>query len=133
VTYGEIISLDECGLINSGGLVSLNLSISPDEPIGLYNRSRLTLVHTVESNKTKLSIGEFGLTRAGKELFHILDVTPNDEYINDFAEYISKKQSPKVKVTIHRINYIDEGGINYDKTVLREFPAENEEQKNEEQ
>ena len=130
VTYGEIMSLDECGLINSSGLVSLNLSTSTEDPIGLHNNSKLLLVYSIESNNTKFSIGDFKLTRAGKELFHILNATPNDEYFYDFAEYICKKTSQKIRVTIHQINFIEEDGIHYDETISREFPAKIEEQKN---
>lgn len=126
ITYGEIIALDECGLINSGGLVSLNPLVSDTKPVAVYNRSKLIMLHGLETNDVKISIGEFGLTRAGKELFHILDCKFNDEYIYDFAEKTATQNSQKIKVTVHKINYIDSDGISYENTVLREFPVRDE-------
>lgn len=126
IMYGEIIALDECGLINSGGLVSLSPLVSYTKPVAIYNRSKLVMLHGLEPNEVKISIGEFGLTRAGKELFHILDCNFNDEYIYDFAEETAKHNSQKIKVTVHKINYINSDKINYDDRVLREFPVKDE-------
>lgn len=124
VAYGEIINLDECGLINSGAFVSLNPVISNKEPLPIHNSSKLMLVHGVESSETKISVGEYGLTKAGEEMYNILNVVPNDDYFHEFAEEIANKNSKKVKVSVHQINSIDNGIINYSKTVLNEFPTE---------
>ena len=126
ITYGDIVTLDECGLINSGGLVSLNLLVSETKPAAIYNRSKLIVIHGNEMDDVKISIGEFGLTKVGVELFRILDCKFNDEYIYDFAEKIAKKYSKKIKVTVHKINHIDLDQIDYEKTVLREFPVRDE-------
>ena len=132
IMYGEIIALDECGLINSSGLVSLNPPVSDTNLITIYNRSKLIMLHGLVTNEEKISIGEFGLTKAGKELFHILDCNSNDEYICDFAEKVANQNSKKIKVTVHKINFIDFDGIDYEDTVLKEFPSINETSKQQE-
>lgn len=126
IAYGEIIDLDECGLINSSGLVSINPVISNTKSIGLRTCSKIVLLHGLESTKVRISIGEFGLTQAGRELFHILDVVPNDEYLRDFAEDIAKNNLKKVKVTVHQIESIEEEAVNYVTEALYEFLPENE-------
>ena len=126
IRYGEIMALDECGLINSSGLISLNPLVSDTKPVAVYNHSKMIMLQGLTTNEEKISIGEFGLTRAGKELFHILDCKFNDEYIYDFAEKTANQNSQKIKVTVHNVNFIDFNGINYESTVLREFPVRNE-------
>lgn len=124
ITYGEIMRLDECGLMNSAGLVSLNPKVSDSQHVGIYNSAKIALICGLESNTTTVSIGEFGLTRAGRELFRLLDVTPNDEFIHDFIEKIVQDNFKKIKASVYQINYIEGNRINYDETALCEFPAE---------
>ena len=127
ITYGEILRLDECGLVNSAGLVSLNPTVSNTEFAALYNNSKLIFLKGLNSSKTKISIGEFGLTRAGKELFYILNSTSNDDYLYDFLEELVKKNIKKLKTCVHQINFVEQGSIDYEETILREFPAKNDE------
>lgn len=123
INYGDIINLDECGLINSSALISIKLTISDNEPIALHSNSRLVLLHRAESDEGSVSIGEFGLTSVGKELFDILEYISNDEYICDLAESIVTKQSKRVRATVHKINYIGTDSIDYEETALCEFPT----------
>lgn len=127
ILYGEIMRLDECGLINSGGLISLNPTISDTKHIALHNNSKIAFIQGLNTNEEKISIGEYGLTRAGKELFSIMDETSNDEYFNDLVEKIAKTNSKKVHIIIHQINYVERDKINYDDMILCEFPAKLEE------
>ena len=122
IRYGEILRLDECGLINSSGMVTFNPSISNAEHVSMYTQSRVVLIYGLKSSEEKISIGMFGLTRAATELFYILDGNPNDEYLYDYIEDIAMKNSKKVRISIHQINFIDDEGINYEDTALREFP-----------
>ena len=124
ITYGEIMRLDECGLINSAGLVSLNSKVSDSHHIAIYNSSKIALIRGLESNTTTVSIGEFGLTGAGKELFRLLDVTPNDDFFHDFIEKTVHNNSKKIKASVYQINYIEGNIINYNETALYEFPDE---------
>lgn len=86
----------------------------------------MALVRGLVSSKVEISIGVFGLTRAGNELFYLLDGISNDEYFYDLAEEIEKKNFRKVKVSVHQNNFIDAGKNNYEKTTLREFPTKSE-------
>ena len=43
-SYGDIMLLDECGLINSNGTVSLNPEVSNNDEFFLYNNKKIALV-----------------------------------------------------------------------------------------
>lgn len=127
IAYRDIMILDECGLINSGGFVSLNLSVSNTNHEFMYNKTKLVMVYGTKSDENVISIGEFKLTRAGKELFALLDSIPNDEYVVDFAEEVEKENHGSVKISIYQINSIEEAQINYQLTALHTFPINSEE------
>lgn len=122
ISYKEIMNLDECGLINSSALVSINLNISKTDPVAFYNNARLVMLHNVGIDKTEISIAEYGLTGAGKELFGIINCNSNAEYICDLAEEIANKNAKKIKAAVHKINYFENNRIIYDDPALYEFP-----------
>jgi len=124
ITYGEIMALDECGLINSSGFVVLTPKVSTAKPVGIHNRSQLVLLRGLSASQAELTIGIFGLTQAGRELYKMLNVEPNGDYICDFAKELVKNNAKKIKATIHMINFLDAKGINFDNTVLEEFPLQ---------
>ena len=63
----------------------------------------------------KISFGVHTLTRVGKELITIIDVEPNNDYLHDLAKYIESQYTGIVSVSMHEINEIKEGIINYKK------------------
>ena len=121
VAYGEILALDECGLINSDGMVTLNPQISIDNSKAIYNEAGILLLKK-SKQEDKISFGIFGLTRAGKELFSILTPTFNIDYLCDLAKEIEKNNRGKVSITVHKVENIDNYIVNYDETILVEYP-----------
>ncbi len=130
VSYDDILCLDECGLVNSDGMVSYNPEISIDEPVGIFTKSKLLLLKGTNESPTKISIGIFALTQAGKEIYSILNCDSNESYMCDLAEEIEKNYKGKVSITLHQVNIYDGENINYNSLALREFPPQNEEEKN---
>lgn len=125
IFYEEIIELDECGLINSDGFISLNPMVSNSKSIAIINSSKMILLKGLKSEDELITIGEFSLTKAGKELFSLLESSSNDEYLFDLAEEIVKSNTKKVKASVHQINSINTGVISYQKAALREYPTSN--------
>lgn len=123
IFYGEILELDECGLINSDGLISLNPMVSNSNPLAVLNSSKLILLQGLKSEDEQISIGEFSLTRAGKELFGLLESSSNDEYLFDLAEEIVRNNTKKVKASVHQINSMNADRVNYQTEALREYPT----------
>lgn len=119
IAYGEILLLDECGLINSDGMVSLYPKVSGDQDKAIYNKNYILLLKKPLQEQI-ISFSVFCLTRAGIQLHSILMPEANKEYMYDLAKEIVSDN--KTTITGHKVNYIDAGIINYDKTVLFEFP-----------
>lgn len=131
IAYEDILCLDECGLINSDGMVSFNPKISSNTSMALYNKSQIMIIDGINSFESKISFGIFGLTQAGKELYSFLDFAPNENYFSDFAQQIEETNKGKVHITLHKVNSIDVTGINYEKAILCEYPIKNIRQKEE--
>lgn len=128
VSYQDILCLDECGLINSDGMVSYNPEISINDSVAIFTKSKLLLLKGTNEKPTKISFGIFGLTQAGKELCSILDYNANESYLCDFAEEIEKNNKGNVVITLHQIHSYDGEKINYNTFVLRKFPQKQEEE-----
>lgn len=128
VFYKDILCLDECGLINSDGMVSYNPKISINDSVAIFTKSKLLLLKGTDERPTKISFGIFGLTQAGKELCSILDYNANESYLCDFAEEIEKNNRGNVVITLHQIHSHDGENIKYNTLVLREFPQKQEEE-----
>ncbi len=127
INYAEIMHLDECGLINSNSLITVNPSVSNAKEVALHNRSKLIIMQGIETKENVVSIGSYSLTGAGIELFHIMQSAPDDNFLYDLAEDIVSNNIGKVLIIAYKINYIHKNRINYDNTVLHEFPQKENE------
>ena len=126
ISYDDILSLDECGLINSDGLVSYNPKISTHNTLCLFNKAKLLLLKGVSEKLQKISFGIFGLTQTGRELYSILDCDSNENYLCDLAEEIEKNNKGLVSITLHQIHEFNYKNSSYNSSVLREFPTQKE-------
>ena len=121
LNYHEIMQLDECGLINSGISVSLQISLSNTEESQIFNKCKMIVLEGLSSSVTKVSVGDYGLTRAGIEILSLIDFIPDDSIVDDVFDLIVKKSPSNLKMAIHKVNSIQENSINYDLNILREF------------
>ena len=122
VYYDDILILDECGLINSDGMISLNPEISSTDSIIIHNNTYLLKVRGAKE-KIKISFGVFAFTKVGKELYSILHINSDDKYISDFADEVEKNNSGNVLITLHKINANNNDKIDYDESILKTIPV----------
>ena len=116
ISYDDILRLDECGLVNSSGIISGNMEVGTEEQILLDFEDYILMCKSSEGVKQEISIGEFPLTQAGKELLPVAKTSKyGEDYIRDVVSLV-KKQAYKCEVTLHKVNYRNENGINYEKT-----------------
>lgn len=113
ISYMEIMILDECGLINSSGTLTLNNNVSNNDKFEIYNDNRLSFIKGKEREEYNVSIGLHTLTNVGQELYGIVEHEPNNEYFIDFMEEIEKINKGKVLINVHAINEIKDNTINY--------------------
>ena len=125
ITFGDLILLDECGLISSTGLVSMTRTIAGEQGLIAYTKEKMLLLDKAQSFPIKVTFGIHSLTNAGKELFQIIDTTPNEEYFLDFTKHIFKENS-NCTLSIHKVNAIWGEKINYSKKALQTFGAKEE-------
>lgn len=120
ISYTDILQLDECGLMVSSGTLTLTQTIQEENRIFIWTDDRAMISSASPEQPCKISYGIHTLTRAGKELFSILNHAPNNDYFMDFAEHIFRKNKTAT-VQIHRINSIEGNTANYDREALRIF------------
>lgn len=125
ITFESILGLDECGLLNSSGTLSVNLLATNHQADTTYNKELFIHVIGTDEEEVNISLGMYALTRAGSELYRILNnYTVSDTYCFAVAEEISKKDK-KAKVSVHRVNSINGDTVDYQEDPLKTFGEEN--------
>lgn len=102
-SFSDVLALDECGLINSSGTVSLNLHVSTEKTECIMGDNLLIAITGCKDNSEKVSVGIYALTKAGRELYSILSHSLNEVYVNEVAQYVFKKNKSKAKVSVHQL------------------------------
>lgn len=126
VSYYDILVLDECGLMNSSGTLSLNLTLTGHMQHHCESNERIVVFKSNDAMEKKISFGIYTLTNAGIELYNILQYTANNEYFLNLAKHIweSNKQA-LMEISVHEINSINDGAINYKREPIETFLKEN--------
>jgi len=95
ISYDDILILKECNLIESSPFLSINfLPDVQDEAFCIirYNGQCIT----IEMAKGKeFSLPVYQLTRLGTELFQVVKVKYDTNYLSDVAQYIAKNNKDK--------------------------------------
>lgn len=124
IKYEYILRLDECGLLNSNSKILMGLFITNTKPALIYNKEILIHILGRDVKKTQISFGIYALTRAGYELYKILNYAVNKEYSFSVAKEIFQ-ENEKAKVSVFKINSISGKTINFDENPLRIFGDKN--------
>lgn len=97
--YEDIMLLDECGLMISDGMLTLNIPVSGNSSLA-HNGCCALLTEMVDGEKV-FSFGVYSLTTAGRELYRILkiNIEANEAYFFDFAECVfNENKHSKLKI-----------------------------------
>ena len=122
INYGMILRLSECGLINSNSLLSFEFKVTNHDAAQIFNNNTLIKILGKESIIYNFSLGIYTLTKAGEELYSILNKTYSKEYIYDLAEKIYIDNKDNVIVSIHvTTTILNDGRILYIASPLRSF------------
>lgn len=109
--YGEILKLDECGLMNAKQ-VGLYLETAKDKTDCIYNKKIIGLFTTERKESQKVNIGAYVLTEAGAQLYKTITVESNFQYMIDNLLNIKNKVQ-NCKISAYEIKCIDENRIEY--------------------
>ena len=123
INYEMILRLSECGLISSNSLLSFDFKITNNEHILLFSNDSLIRIIGKNNIPYNFSLGVYTLTKAGEELYSILNKTYDKEYISNLAEKIYTDNKDKVAVSIHITTTppLSDGRILYIDPPLRSF------------
>lgn len=126
VSYSDILLLDECGLLNSSGLINQYITIKPGTDTCVYNKEYLILLSNRDSEKpAEISFGIYSLTKVAEDLLQILVPSTAKDYLIDVAEDISKNNKEKeVVVSVNQITGFREDCIDYKNDPIRSFSTE---------
>lgn len=109
--YNKILKLDECGLINSSGMIQEINTIDNETKI-FVNFGKYVLVAESDT-ETEISLKHFPFTAAGRELCKIIDEQMCMEDVKDISKNIINNNK-QLSITLHRINGKYGNIIDYD-------------------
>ena len=116
VNYGQVLKLEECGLISSQPFLSLNFDLDkvPDKAAKAYNTQTLLLIKAGNTESRVVSINVYLLSTVGKELYKISTPAYNNQYLVDYGVSL-RKQFHSQTITAHVIKAIIGDRIEYDR------------------
>ena len=120
IAYADIMVLDECGLVELSG-VSYNPMIKEGEFRELVTDERVAIIRGTSDTSVKVTFYAYALTNAGRELYRILAHSSNNDYFMDICEYIFKKNTSKIGITVHESLINESGEQMYNTEALRIF------------
>ena len=91
LTYGNLLVLENAGLINAGPMLVVNMRFKGQEGSALLWYQDQLLKVTPTTHTGEVSIPAYPLTPAGKELRWLAERTPRLEYLRHFARFLHRK------------------------------------------
>ena len=112
INYEMILRLAECGLVNPNSLLTLTLTVTDCNYATVLNDKSLIKIEGKNSTPFKLSHSIYALTKAGEELYAILEHKYDEKYMFDLAEKIYTDSKDNITVSVNKIiGYTDDGKI----------------------
>lgn len=113
-TYNDILTMDECGLINSSGILRKGKKIEKENFIIVDFGEYLLMGKAKEAESTnRLAIQQFPLTKAGREISGIIEVKCPFDYIKEVSEKI-RNTNKHCLITLHKVIKNNEDNIEFE-------------------
>lgn len=117
--YGKILSLAECGVINSNR-AGWMVSVTKEKTIIFYSSEYILLGITKNVSDIKLKLQIYPLTKAGEKLFELSNSKSDKDFFIRCSKHISEKNR-NISLSLHRIQKTDiNSEIEYDDVNLLE-------------
>lgn len=114
IDYMDIAKLVEIGLLRPGDFVQRHLfSQKSTDTKTAFIYGEIVVIVNITANSGEISFPIRSFTTSGQELCQLIDISPNMDYIKEFANAIKNKN---VKVTYSNIVSIDKDGMIHYKT-----------------
>lgn len=102
ISYSDILEMDECGLMNSAGLLTLEKSIGKERALFAKNKSYIITTSHSNEGGIIISVPQFPLTAAGIEISRLFDSVEQNDYFIQFGREV-KKSAPNATVCVYKI------------------------------
>lgn len=102
-SFSDILLLDECGLVNSSGTLSLNFKVTKNNSEFILTDEFLIAFNGDSDDDVKVRVGIHTLTKAGRELYSVLAHSTNIEYVKEVALHIFDQNQKIEKVAVHKL------------------------------
>lgn len=110
ISYGKIVQMSECGLIDSSVMMQLTLVVTPQDSLDVVYDMKLLKSNNVGEKKIEIPI--YKLTQTGKDILGVVADNYDENYFRDVINYLAKNNH-EVTFTIHDIVKKDGDGIQY--------------------
>lgn len=100
ISYEKILTMSECGLMDSSGIMSITLTIAPKYPLELVYDMEFFKSNNVEEKK--ISIPIYKLTQTGIDILNVVDEKYNKNYFHDITRHLAKKNK-EIPFSLHQI------------------------------
>lgn len=114
ISYGTIMKLAECGLINSGSLLQLTLTLEPGTELVAMTDDYIIITEIPDKAK-KVVLQVFPLTESGTELSKVVGCHMPLHEFRAITQIIQKEAHLGI-VKVHRIENRRDGIVSYNRT-----------------
>ena len=109
IMYADVLTLDECGLINSSGAISISYNIDHDKKLiidfGAY------CLFAYSDNNQIVSFSNYPLTRAGRELLSVArNEVMDEQYVREIVNKM-KDRYHNVQFDLYKVKERFEDGV----------------------
>lgn len=111
ISYVELVKLSEHGLLNMG-LTQNTYEIEAHKALNLIYQTLLIRLENESNEKTSIRNNIYLLSTAAKELIAVANISLEEDYAKDCVSTFSE-HNRQLKVTLHRINYLNGNEVNY--------------------
>lgn len=101
-TYEDILSMDECGLINSSAVINMSKKLSKENSIIIDFGDYILTGNAKEESRREISVQQFPLTKAGREISTIIEIENTFDYIKEVSDKI-KNQNKHYKISLYKV------------------------------
>ena len=120
LTYSDIMSISELGLIYNDSTLVLRAPLSSDEKNLIFNRNLCIGIKRANSMRDTFEIKQFPLTTIGKYFMDLFGECCTDEDFAYFAKMLNR--STEIEVSLHKVLAINNNQYTYEKkNIINEF------------
>lgn len=113
IKYDDILKLNEIGLINSSGMLVLNIPIKKEKMVFAENENYIITTSLNKEESTVVSIEQYPLTKVGMEIIDLFEKVENNEFFIQFGREV-KKLLKNGEVNVYKIIKKHDGYVEHE-------------------